>query len=75
MFRCLWERKREDGWEEWKEWSIPFGKGAHDLGMITDECRVDTVHFNKVSYKLIEERFTCYIYKGGWCVGRASHLV
>ena len=31
---------------------LPFGKRAHDLGMVTDECWVDAVHLNEVSHKL-----------------------
>ena len=31
---------------------LPLGQRAHDLRVVTDERRTDTVHLNVVTYKL-----------------------
>ena len=34
----------------------PLGQRAHDLGVVTDKGRTDTVHLNVVTYKLYEAK-------------------
>ena len=35
--------------------SLPFGKWTHNLWMITDECRVDTLNLKEISHQLQEQ--------------------
>jgi hypothetical protein len=31
---------------------VAFGKWAHDLRMVHDKCRIDTLNFNKLFHQL-----------------------